>query len=97
MRSPPMFRASELIGATVVATSSLSVPDVSSSYQPSEVPGWLLSPGNGLCWPDGAHAAISSKAAKAAKVTSRRWGNRYSRFGWCQLHLVAIATDCNNE
>ena len=38
IRSPPMFRAIELIGATVVATSSLSDPPVSVSPQPSEVP-----------------------------------------------------------
>ena len=35
MRSPPMLRARELMGATVVATSSLSGSPVSSSCQPS--------------------------------------------------------------
>ena len=65
IRSPPIFRAIELIGATVVATSSLSDPPVRMSCQPSDA-----SPAGDELEAAGDEQAIASNAS--APTTSTR-------------------------
>jgi hypothetical protein len=71
IRAPPTLRASELIGATVVATSSLSGSPVSVSVQPSVAPAPCPGAADGL---GDAEQPIASRPA--ARIAARRRGGR---------------------
>ncbi len=103
IRSPPMFRAIELIGATVVATSSLSGPPVRVSCHPSDDPPAPLTgapePVAALQPPIAPTTATISAASNARRTASERGATGmqgYLVFERC-CQAQVIATCCNKR